>query len=111
LSNFLPTSLGIGQPLSVVAGDAMGPSIFASTSATKLASATRGNGSAVDAGTGAVNVVYHPAPPAQGGAATPGLTDLVLGQDDHAATSKDGSPDLIATLAEDIFFGKKNKAR
>jgi streptogramin lyase len=106
-TSLLPTSLGIVQPLSIAAGDAMGPAANASS----VASGTRGTGYAGDAGTGTVNVLYHPAPPAQGSAATPGLIDLVLSQDNHAATSKGGSPDLITTLAEDILFGKKNKAR
>jgi hypothetical protein len=104
--NLLATSRGIVQPLSVAAGDAMGPS---ATSA--LASGTRGTGFARDAGAGTLNVVYHPALPAQGNAASPGLIDLVLSQDSHAATSNGGSPDLITTLSEDILFGKKNKAR
>jgi streptogramin lyase len=109
--NLFATSHGIVQPLFIAAGNAMGPSADASSPASNLASGTRGTGYAGDAGTGTLNVVYHPAPPAQGNAASPGLIDLVLSQDNHATTSKDGSPDLITPLAEDILFGKKNKAR
>jgi hypothetical protein len=112
------TSVAAAQPSGTAGGSRLAAPVLVGAArptkafavASNLASGTRGTGYARDAGTGTLNVIYHPAPPAQENAASPGLIDLVLSQDNRVATSKDGSPDLITTLAEDILFGKK-KAR
>jgi hypothetical protein len=60
-------------------------------------------------GPNAVNVIYNAKAPAQGNPPSTGIVDLALDQDGNAA-KKNGSLDVIASLAKDLLAGKSGKA-
>jgi hypothetical protein len=57
----------------------------------------------------AINVVYSEAP-TQGGTTTVGILDTALSQTGNGSTDKNGTSDVITSLAKDLLSGKNGKA-